>query len=36
MQVEDGQDDTELKELSAASGDLPVKKLAETAITKFM
>ena len=31
-QVEDGQDDTGQIELST-SGDLPVKKLAETAIT---
>ena len=37
MQVEDGQlqDDTELKKLST-SGDIPVKKLAETAITKLI
>ena len=34
-QVEDGQDDSELVELST-SGDLSVKKLAETAITKLI
>ena len=34
-QVKDGQDDTELIELST-SGDFPVKKLAETAITKLI
>ena len=34
-QVEDGQDDSGLIELST-SGDLPVKKLAETAITKLI
>ena len=33
--VEDGQNDTELKELST-SGDLPVNKLTETAISKLI